>query len=137
MSDATPQSQHIDKLRELIQDIETAMLTTVADDGSLHSRPMSTNGHVDADCSLWFFTYADSGKVDEIEDERQVNVSFACPEKQSYVSVSGKAYLVRDRSTIESLWSPKQQAWFPKGLDGARSSRLGFPKGSMSLDWRC
>ncbi|MGF1512130.1 MAG: pyridoxamine 5'-phosphate oxidase family protein [Elainellaceae cyanobacterium] len=117
MSNATTQSEQLNKLRELIKDIEIAMLTTVAEDGSLHSRPMSSNGHIDVDFSLWFFTYADSGKVDEIGEERQVNVSFSCPEKQEYVSVSGVAHLVKDRSKIESLWSPEQQAWFPKGLD--------------------
>jgi general stress protein 26 len=30
------------KLAELIKDIKIAMLTTVADDGSLRSRPMAT-----------------------------------------------------------------------------------------------
>ena len=114
---STTQSQQLDKLRELIKDIGVAMLTTVADDGSLHSRPMATNGHVDVDFSLWFFTYADSLKIEEISHDRQVNVSFACPEKQNYVSVSGTAQLVTDRSKIESLWSPEQQAWFPQGLD--------------------
>ncbi|MGF1535934.1 MAG: pyridoxamine 5'-phosphate oxidase family protein [Elainellaceae cyanobacterium] len=117
MSDAKTQSQQLDKLRSLIKDIEIAMLTTVAEDGSLHSRPMSSNGHIDVDFSLWFFTYANAVKVDEIDQEHQVNVSFACPEKQEYVSISGRARLVQDRSKIESLWSPEQQAWFPKGLE--------------------
>ncbi len=117
MSDAKTQSQQLNKLRELIKDIEIAMLTTVAEDGSLHSRPMSSNGHIDADFGLWFFTYADSVKVDEVDQEHQVNVSFSCPEKQKYVSVSGKASLVTDHGKIESLWSPEQQAWFPKGLE--------------------
>ncbi|MEO0408652.1 MAG: pyridoxamine 5'-phosphate oxidase family protein [Cyanobacteria bacterium P01_A01_bin.135] len=117
MSDATNPSQPIAKLRSLIKDIGVAMLSTTADDGSLHSRPMSTGGHIDDDFTFWFFTYADSLKVEEIGQDRQVNVSFACPDKQEYVSVSGVAHLVTDRSTIESKWSDDQQAWFPQGID--------------------
>ena len=117
MSDVTNQSSEIQKLRHLIEDIGVAMLTTTADDGSLHSRPMATNGHIDDDLSLWFFTYADTLKTEEIGQDRHVNVSFSCPEKQKYVSVSGKAHLVTDQSKIEELWTPDQQAWFPKGLD--------------------
>ena len=108
---------HIARLRELIKDIDFAMLTTVDDDGSLRSRPMSANKEVEFDGDLWFFTYASSHKVDEIEREHQVGVSFADPKTQRYVSLSGRASLVRDKRTIEALWKPELKAWFPAGTD--------------------
>ena len=110
-------NEEIKKLRELVKDIDTGMLTTIDEDGTLHSRPMSTNGEIEADGSLWFFTYASSHKVTEVEQHQQVNVSFSAPNKQRYVSMSGTAQLVQDRSKIEELWKPQLQAWFPKGLD--------------------
>jgi hypothetical protein len=55
---------------------------------------------------LWFFTSADGPKVAESRWHRQVNVSFADPEHQDYVSISGTASLVRDRQKMEKLWSP-------------------------------
>jgi general stress protein 26 len=113
---AVTSGEHLAKLRELIKDIDFGMLTTV-DDGSLRSRPMSTNGEVDADGDLWFFTYASTHKVEEIRRDRHVNVSFADPKHHRYVSVSGLAELVRDRTKIEQLWKPELKAWFPKGAD--------------------
>ena len=46
-----------------------------------------------------------------------VNVSFADPKDQRYVSISGTAELVRDRGKIEELWKPEFKIWFPKGTD--------------------
>lgn len=107
----------IAKLRGLIKNIDFAMLTTVDDDGSLRSRPMSTNGEVEFDGDLWFFTSASSHKVHEIERQPQVNASFARPDKQDYVSLSGRAELVRDPAKIKQLWKPELKAWFPNGPD--------------------
>jgi general stress protein 26 len=72
---------------------------------------------VEFDGDLWFFTLVDSPKVEESQHYRDVNVSFANPEKQHYVSVSGTATLVRDRRKIEELWNPFYRTWFPQGLD--------------------
>ena len=37
--------------------------------------------------------------------------------KQSYVSLTGTAEIVRDRQKLEELWQPQLKAWFPKELD--------------------
>ncbi len=115
MTDKTHREE-LEKLNEMIKDIEFAMLTTVDDDGSLRSRPMATQQN-EFDGDLWFFTYGSSHKIDEINREHQVNVTYAAPEKQRYVSLSGMAGLVRDRRKMEELWNPTLKAWFPKGLD--------------------
>jgi general stress protein 26 len=113
------QSEHqndIEKLSELMKGIKFAMLTTIEEDGSLHSRPMTTQ-QVEFDGDLWFFTSASSGKVWEAGHHRQVNVSFADPEKSKFVSVSGVATLVRDRARMEQLWKAPYKVFFPNGLD--------------------
>jgi general stress protein 26 len=106
----------IEKLRELIKDIRIAMLTTVDQDGSLRSRPMGTQ-QSELDGDLWFFTSQSSAKIQEVEREHQVNVSYAAPDDQRYVSVSGTARLVRDPAKAKELWNPFLKTWFPKGLD--------------------
>lgn len=106
----------ITKLGEMIEDIDFAMLTTIDEDGTLRSRPMSTQ-QVEFDGDLWFFTRASAPKVDEVEHDHRVNLSYSKPEDQRYVSISGTARLVRDRTKIEELWSPALKAWFPKGLE--------------------
>ncbi len=116
MAETNERGEHIKKLAEMIHDIDFAMLTTVAEDGSLHSRPMSTQ-RAEFDGNLWFFTRASAPKVGEVEREQHVNVAYAQPEAQRYVSVSGRATVVRDRAKIEELWSPELKAWFPEGSD--------------------
>jgi general stress protein 26 len=116
MDQSTYRQQQFSKLDELIKDIRIAMLTTVDEDGSLRSRPMAAP-QVAFDGELWFFTGADAPKVEEAQQHHQVNVSFAGPEHQCYVSISGTATLVRDRQKMEALWSPWFRTWFPQGLD--------------------
>jgi general stress protein 26 len=106
----------IQKLGELIKGIRVAMLTTIDDEGCLHSRPMAGQDNV-FDGTLWFFTEANSEKVHELQRDRHVNLSYADPGDSRYVSVSGAASISRDREKMKELWSPLHKAWFPKGLD--------------------
>lgn len=109
----TPSGETLDRL---IKGIRFAMLTTVGADGRLTSRPMSTeSGGVDG--VLWFFTGRDTHKAADIERHPQVNVSYADPGSQRYVSVTGRAELVDDRARMRRLWSPAYSVWFPKGVD--------------------
>jgi len=123
---ATPQRRHdnLQRLREMVKEIDFCMLTTVDENGDLHSRPMSVNGDIDPDGDLWFFTSASSHKVAEISKLPKVNVSFADPDNQHYVSISGKAQLVRDRNKIEELWKPEFKMWFPEGKDDPQVALL-------------
>ena len=108
--------ENIRKVAELIKDIKMAMLTTVDDEGSLRSRPMATQ-HTEFDGTLWFFTRASAPKVDEVQQEHEVNVSYADPGSNTFVSISGSAQLVRDPAKIKELWTPALKAWFPQGQD--------------------
>jgi general stress protein 26 len=116
MGDDHPTQREIKRLGELIKDIQVAMLTTVNQEGELRSRPMATQEQT-FDGTLWFFTGAHGGKVDELERDQRVNLSYSDVERQRYISVSGHAQLVRDKSKMKELWSPVYRAWFPEGLD--------------------
>lgn len=108
--------ENIHKLGELIKEVKIAMLTTADVDGTLRSRPMATQKTA-FDGTLWFFTRASSPKVDEVERAHEVNLSYAAPDSNTYVSVSGTAQLVRDKGKAEELWNPILKAWFPRGLE--------------------
>lgn len=104
------------KLRELIENIEIAMMTTVTPDGTLRSRPMVTE-HVSEHGELWFFTSDDSGKMEDIEAEHGVNLSYADPRARTFVSITGNASIVRDREKTKAFWDPQLRTFFPRGLD--------------------
>jgi general stress protein 26 len=109
-------SDDIRHLEELMRDIKFAMLTTVEEDGTLHSRPMTAQ-QVGFDGDLWFFTRVDSPKVWESQTHRQVNVAFADTAKSKFISASGTAMLVRDREKMKELWTPVLKVFFPEGID--------------------
>jgi len=88
-------------------------------DGTL---PANGDSEFDFDGDLWF-TYGGASKVDEIKHQH-VNVSYAEPKDQRYVSVSGTAQLVRDRQKIEELESAVQSL-VCKRLGRTRPSTAG------------
>jgi general stress protein 26 len=104
------------KLADLIDAASIAMLTTEEADGSLRSRPLATL-QLDSEGHLWFFTALSSGKVEEIDQHRKVNLSYANLDKQDYVSVSGHARLLRDREKMKHLWTRWVEPWFPNGVE--------------------
>lgn len=110
------QDSNVKKLADMMKGIKFVMLTTVEEDGSLHSRPMITQ-EVEFDGDLWFFTKANAPKVWEAGHHRQVNVSFADPEKSKFISASGSATLIRDRAKMQELWKAPYKVFFPEGLE--------------------
>lgn len=105
------------RLNELISDIQVAMLTTRTEDGVLRSRPMATQQIDLIDGVIWFFSSSESPKTDEILHQKQVNLAYAAVDKQRYVSVSGEAHVVRDKTKAKELWKPAAKIWFPEGVD--------------------
>jgi general stress protein 26 len=120
MKNHAPADTDMHKLGEMINDIEVTMLTTRAADGSLVSRPLHTL-KMDENGEIIFFTAAKSHKVDELTDDAEVNLAYADPGEQRYVSVRGRARMDRDDDTIDELWSPMQKIFFP---DGKRDPNL-------------
>ncbi len=103
------------KLWDMMRSIGFAMLTS-EDEGQLRARPMVAS-QKEFDGTLWFFTRASSHKVEEVQTQHRVGVTYAEPSKQNYVSLSGDATLVRDADHIASHWTELMRTWFPKGKD--------------------
>ena len=101
-----------DKLRDLLDGFEHAMLVTRATDGQLRSCPMVL-ADAEEDGTLWFMTQRQSGKVQEITRDDHVNVAMQSSTK--FVSISGLAEMVEDRQKVDQLWNEAWKVWFPKG----------------------
>jgi len=105
-------------LWDLIRDIRFAMFTTTHTNGHLHSRPVTTlNKDIDENGELWFFMSRSGEPVRDFIAEPEVNVAYAHPSKDSYVSVSGHASIVEDPVKKQALWSETAKAWFPGGVN--------------------
>jgi general stress protein 26 len=53
--------------------------------------------------------------VADLEEHPEVNVTYADPGKDSYVSISGTARVVEDFERKKAMWNIAAQAWFPGG----------------------
>ena len=113
-ADTRERQEALHKLTELIEEAAVGMLTTRDLDGTLRSRPLATLQVTD-EGDLWFFTSVKSPKVREIEEDNRVNVSFERPSDHIYISLSGRARILRDRDKAKSLWTPWAKVWFPDG----------------------
>ena len=103
-----------EKLQELLEDFDTAMLVTQTPEGELRSRPMAL-AHVEEDGTLWFVTERGSGKLGEIAHDHHVNVALQA--RMKFVSISGRATPVNDRAKLDEIWNESWKVWFPGGKD--------------------
>jgi general stress protein 26 len=104
------------KLKEMVTDIDIAMVTSVTVEGGLRSRPLVTR-EFEEDGVLWFFVADDSSLAEDLREEHAVNVSYAEPKSHRYVSVTGNANLVHDPDKARRLWASSLKPYFPRGLD--------------------
>lgn len=100
----------------IIEDIGVCMVTTLASESRMPSRPMQVQ-EVDEQHCLWFFTSSSTEMIKELKFDGHVNVSFSCPTKNVFLSIIGRGREETDRRKMEELWSPALKAWFKQGLE--------------------
>ena len=91
-----------------------AMLSTLSR-GRIVTRPMAAQ-KMSPTGTISFLTSVESNKVKEIRRNPKVNLAFADPGSESYISVAGTAKVTNDRDQIREFWNPFYKAWF-KGPD--------------------
>ena len=101
---------------DMVEDIETAMMTTRRADGHLQSRAMANQKRADG-ADLWFVTREGSAKLADLAHDSHVNLSYYKDSNREWVSVSGIATVSRDRAKIRELYAPDWKVWFAEEGD--------------------
>ncbi len=101
-------------IEKLVAKASIALVTTVAEDGSLVSRPLAVQ-HREFDGDLWFFTEDPSAKTAQVRANDQVNVAIQAG--HGWLSISGRGSVSTDPVTIDELWNTGAEAWFEQGRD--------------------
>jgi len=136
-------------ISEKMRDIDFAMLTTRTENGALASRPMSNNREVEFDGDSFFFTCDDARTVADIERDPFVGLGYQGKSgvlglKPFFLSVEGKAELIKDKARFAEHWRKDLDAWFKQGIDTPgltlikiHAERLhywdGFDSGELNL----
>ena len=98
------------------------MLTTYNDAGLLESRPMSPL-EMDSEGDIWFFTQHDSMKSVHLNN---ANLAFTDNSNGTYVSLSGRGEIHKNKEDIHRLWTVSAKPWFPEGPDSPNLVLLKF-----------
>ncbi len=99
-------------LYKMIDELDTAMLTTRRRDGHMVSRAMANQKHAPG-ADLWFVTTDSTAKLNELEDDPHVNLAYYKDRTREWISVAGLAKVSRDRAIIHQLYAPDWKIWFP------------------------
>jgi len=121
MTDKT-QQQHLTHIAEAMKDIDFVMLNTHTHDGQIGARPMSNNRQVDYDGDSYYFTWEDCLMVDDIKRDPKVGLSLqgsgsADGAPGIFISVEGRAEIVRDKAAFAKRWTKDLDRWFEDGLE--------------------
>jgi general stress protein 26 len=101
----------LEPLYTMIEKLDTAMMTTRRPDGHLESRAMANQKHASG-ADLWFVSREGTAKLQDLEFDPHINLSYYNPDSREWISVSGIARPSRDRQKIRELYASDWKMWF-------------------------
>ena len=109
-------------LAKTMRDIDFAILSTRTEGGALAGRPMSNNRQVDFDGDAYFFTCDDTRTVADIERDPKVGLAYQSKSgmlgmRPFFLTVEGRAELIRDKASFAEHWTQDLEMWFKQGVD--------------------
>ena len=100
----------IDELRQRVEEVRTAMVTTTDEQGLLASRPLTVQ-RIDELGNVYFIVGRDA---DWSAAGQAMNVSLV-DDGRTWVSVVGRAEYVEGTSLLSDLWDEMTDTFFPDG----------------------
>jgi general stress protein 26 len=107
------QAGNIDRVWDIIEEVGVCMLTTRSGAG-LRARPLEARPDRDAGL-IFVVTDIHSSKEDEIEAEPDVGLVFIDAGDKAYLSITGRAVVMRDAEKIRMVWQKTDEVWWPGG----------------------
>ncbi len=109
-------------LSQKMRDIDFAMLSTRSGNGAIAARPMSNNRQVEFEGDTYFFTLDRTHSVADIERDPQVGLTYqgksgALGMKPFFITLEGRAELIKDKSQFAEHWAKDLDRWFGQGVD--------------------
>jgi general stress protein 26 len=92
----------IDRVWDIIEKVGVCMLTTQFV-GGLRARPLEARPDRNGG-SIFFVTDIHSSKEDEIETASDVGLVFIDPSSKAYLSITGRACIMRDVEKTKAVW---------------------------------
>jgi general stress protein 26 len=103
----------IDRVWDIIEKVSVCMLTTQFV-GGLRARPLEARPDRNGG-SIFFVTDIHSSKEDEIETAPDVGLVFIDSSSKAYLSITGRACVMRDVEKTKEVWRKTDGVWWPGG----------------------
>jgi general stress protein 26 len=103
----------VERVWEIIESVGVAMMTTQFA-GGLRARPLEARPDREAGV-IWFLTDARSGKEEEVAASPHIGLVFIDCRARAYLSVTGRASILRDTARAAAIWKSTDQVWWPAG----------------------
>jgi general stress protein 26 len=105
-----------------MKDIDFAILSTRTEGGAIAARPMSNNREVEYDGDAFFFACDDTRTVADIGRDPRVGLAYQGKSgllgaRPFFLTVEGRAELIRDKAAFAEHWTKDLDRWFERGLD--------------------
>jgi general stress protein 26 len=107
--------RQIDRVWSIIEKVGIAMLTTQFA-GGLRARPLEARPDREAGI-VWFLTDVRSGKDEEVMSSPDIGLVFIDCRDHAYLSITGRAEVLRDPARAAAIWKGTDQVWWPDGAD--------------------
>jgi general stress protein 26 len=107
------EQNHNERIWELIEKIGVCMLTTQSAD-SLHARPVEARAEASDKAAGLIYVVTDvrSTKADEIAARPAVVLTFVDQGEKAYLSITGRAKVLRDVTKTRELWRKTDELWW-------------------------
>jgi general stress protein 26 len=115
-------------LEENFKKARVVFLTTFSETGEAHVRQM-TNLNEDPFKMMWFTSYTDSRKVEDVKRNPRVVIAFPSERRGDFFEIEGRAELER-REVVEEKWDWWYLYWRPEQAD-----MFWFPRNENHPEW--
>ena len=103
----------LDRVWDIVEKAGVGMLTTRFA-GGLRARPLEPRPDLRAGV-IWFLTDVRSAKDHEIEADHEVCFVVIDPKDKAYLSITGRAEVLKDSTKAAEIWKSSDQVWWPDG----------------------
>jgi general stress protein 26 len=110
-------AREIDRVWDIIEKVGVAMLTTQFP-GGLRARPVEPRPDRGGGV-IWILTDVRSGKDEEVAAAPDIGLVFIDAGDKAYLSITGRAEIMRDTAKAAAIWKSTDQIWWPGGPDDA------------------
>ena len=122
-----------EKLKDLVTDIDLAMMVTDMTTKPLSAIPMSTKD-VDDHGAIWFLSKSTSEHNKNIEKDKDVQLLYSENSDMQFISVFGEAYIETNKEVIHELYGKTDDAWFDGKDDPTITAIKVIPKEAYYWD---